>query len=121
MTAEWKARVREELTKKRGLHANLARHLGITTSTLATVLSDEQSTSDHVPGIHEFLGWDPPAAPSAPIPSKDAPEIKYILKRLTRREQQRLAATLESKTDEETRALIEAFLTIAGAPSSSKK
>lgn len=115
MTPDWKERVRAELGKKRGRHAELARHLGISSQSLATLLGDEQQTTPYVPEIHEFLGWAPPVAPVA---SRDVPEIRHILRRLSRRDQQRLAQLLESKTDDETRALIEAFITLAGAGNS---
>lgn len=108
---EWKHEVKAKLKERgRGAQAWLAREIGISTGHLSELLGPDGRRSEHVPKISKLVGveWSPP------LPSKDQPEIRHFMRRLSSKQQQALAQMAGEMTDEEFQTKIDAFIAISG-------
>jgi hypothetical protein len=113
VTNEWRERVKEALKERgRGAQARLAEELGVSTGMLSEILKVDgpAKTSDLVEGIHKFLGWAPPLAPTATL---DAGELLHGYERMTKAQRAFLdeaRAVLEGESGDAARAALIAML-----------
>lgn len=125
VTTEWKREVKAKLkTRGRGAQSWLCREIGISTGTLSEMLGPEGRRSEHVPKISKLLDveW------SAPVASRDVPEIRHVLRHLTPRQQRQFVEFVAvagdmagEMTDEQFSEMFESFRTLLKLSGAARK